>query len=69
MVRDGRFLGDTPDNAYVESPAGEQSPRLLRLGFDDHATYFETDRPTRSPKPPKAEVAPVVATVFDTVLL
>jgi len=34
---------DTSEQAYVEAPTGEQfGHRLRRLGFDDHAVYFET---------------------------
>jgi len=38
---------DTPEQAYVQAPTGEQFGHwLLRLGFDDHAVYFETVRDT-----------------------
>jgi len=34
---------DSVEHAWVQSPTGEQfGGGLMRLGFDDHAVYFET---------------------------
>jgi hypothetical protein len=38
---------DTMEQAYIESPKGEQCGMgMPRLGFDDHAVYFEAQRDT-----------------------